>query len=454
METPREEYLRIKKEEEEKQYAEVMEKSQLTPAELWALTGRNFQAWRRKHDYPKLLGSFDEKIPSFIRWKSEYDITNEEIMECSISDFVGYKKLEKEKTLYLLEQTFDGEKCLMVCYADLSKEEVTFPTHGESYRLIKTFISYSDWCNSRKIKDGLFNVKQRQSPGHPLEKVWLDTGYELLKMGGIKPPMWGSILMRGKHLEFVNLSGLIIEGEINFGEEGNLSISYSTFDNVVCRKLEMPNLSIEYSSITDLSVNDSKIQQWKLWQCMTTGNIIDSKLLSVTIIGGQFTPFFKNVNIFDVDADHGTFNNVGFQDTYSTFKKKYADQGNQSKATEYYIKEKDLDRKNTKRWKRLPKTMSYYYWGYGKKPYRIIYISVAAILLAAFFYSLNPEMIRPTSTPKTIIDCIYFSAATFTTLGYADLSPVGWIRIFAVSEAFFGAISIGFLVAGYSSKNS
>jgi len=45
---------------------------------------------------------------------------------------------------------------------------------------------------------------------------------------------------------------------------------------------------------------------------------------------------------------------------------------------------------------------------------------------------------------------LYFSTVTFTTLGYGDMSPMGWLRAVALIEAFFGALTIGFLVAGFS----
>jgi voltage-gated potassium channel Kch len=50
------------------------------------------------------------------------------------------------------------------------------------------------------------------------------------------------------------------------------------------------------------------------------------------------------------------------------------------------------------------------------------------------------------------MDCIYYSTITFTTLGYGDILPTGGLRIIALLEAFFGALSIGFLVAGFSNS--
>jgi hypothetical protein len=46
-------------------------------------------------------------------------------------------------------------------------------------------------------------------------------------------------------------------------------------------------------------------------------------------------------------------------------------------------------------------------------------------------------------------DGIYFSAVTWTTLGYGDITPVGQLsQILAIIEAFTGMISMSILVAG------
>ncbi len=47
-----------------------------------------------------------------------------------------------------------------------------------------------------------------------------------------------------------------------------------------------------------------------------------------------------------------------------------------------------------------------------------------------------------------IIDALYFSGITFTTIGYGDLAPVGWTRGLAVSEGLIGVLTVSaFLVS-------
>ncbi len=43
----------------------------------------------------------------------------------------------------------------------------------------------------------------------------------------------------------------------------------------------------------------------------------------------------------------------------------------------------------------------------------------------------------------SLINCLYFSAETYTTLGFGDLTPVGPVRLLAGTEALNGLLLIG-----------
>lgn len=44
-------------------------------------------------------------------------------------------------------------------------------------------------------------------------------------------------------------------------------------------------------------------------------------------------------------------------------------------------------------------------------------------------------------------ECIYFSVVTITTLGYGDVTPVGFTRLLASVEAIFGLIYVGYAIS-------
>lgn len=50
--------------------------------------------------------------------------------------------------------------------------------------------------------------------------------------------------------------------------------------------------------------------------------------------------------------------------------------------------------------------------------------------------------------PLDGITASYFSGVTFTTLGFGDIQPKGTLRVVAVTQSFFGWITLSFLVLG------
>lgn len=295
-----------------------------------------------------------------------------------------------------------------------------------------------------------------------MERVWIHadvysekSDFELLKMGGISAFKNGfGILLRGKKIEFANLCGSKFKGRISFGEEGNLSCSYCACDNWIADDFNMPLLDLEHCSVNNFTVNNSKLQQWKFYDCNVNGDFFNSKLYSVRIFGGNFNPVIRDCSLSQTEII--TDSNISDNNLYAykTFKKIYQTQGDDEIAKLYFIKENELLRKNLKGWNYFTKSLSYYYWEYGRKPHRIIYLSIAIIVLFGLIYWINNDLISANTVNKNfnIGDSLYFSTITFTTLGYGDFSPISWLKILSAIEAFLGVINMGFLIAGYANN--
>ncbi|MGE4284995.1 MAG: potassium channel family protein [Phycisphaerae bacterium] len=94
-------------------------------------------------------------------------------------------------------------------------------------------------------------------------------------------------------------------------------------------------------------------------------------------------------------------------------------------------------------------------FGYGERPVRVLYSSLAVILLFALMYYERGALKCPgyDENGLTLFDSIYFSTITFTTLGFGDVfpSPTDSIaRALAMVEAFCGTSFISLFVVSLS----
>lgn len=77
-------------------------------------------------------------------------------------------------------------------------------------------------------------------------------------------------------------------------------------------------------------------------------------------------------------------------------------------------------------------------------------------LFFAFVYILVPQPCIAQSDPirGALHNSLYFSYTTYTTLGYGDMTPVGWCRVVAMIEAMTGYIFMAYVAALFIRKMS
>src|SRR6185295_1935455 len=431
--------------------------------DLWALSEKRFVEWRRLNDFPILLTHFDKTLQLFKEWKTENKLSNETIIKCGeVTPFLENKRFsKKDKTLYLSKQIWQGEEQIFVAHQKIVGEKSEFG-QTYTYELIQPFISYLDWLKAKNNSQSILNINSRNATGHEMERVWIHadvyapkSDFELLKMGGIELPRNGfGILFRGKRLEFANLCGLKLNGEVPFGSLGNLSCSYCACDNWLAENFDMALLDLDHCSVDNFTLANSKIRQWRLYDCNVSGDFFNSKLYRVQIFGGNFNPVLQDCTLSDshIQSDPNILD--ANYNGYKSFKKIYQSQGDDDIARHYFIRENEFVRNSLKGWNYFTKSLSYYYWEYGRKPHRIIYLSMGIIIFFGAIYWINSDLISANTINKNFNfgDSLYFSTITFTTLGYGDFSPIGWLKILSAIEAFTGVVNMGFLIAGYSNN--
>lgn len=439
---------------------EILKHKELTPLDLWLLPQYPFDVWRRTYDYPRILNSIYRRRPDFKEWMNDQGITEEFLLGGHLSDFFEHKPLADDLNKHLVRVTYKGMINLQSWHAykanELFGEDV-----GVQYEYIKSYLSYYDWILQKKgFRFSFMDDLDRMLPNTEEEYVYVSTDVRMLKMGGMEPPRNAiQVMLRGKMLEFVNVSGLVLHGKYYYGTEGNLEFNHCAVDNLKCSELDIPHLSFENCSVRNMQIANSDVSSWLFATSTVSGKIIDSKLLSFRIFGGNFNPTFVNSQIDEWEVIHeGVQHQHDFEKTYRALSKAADDSANRTLAADYKIRELDFIRARKKGLEWFWMTLNKIYWGYGQKPFRLIKFSLAVIFALGLIYSFFPGSFTNNDAASkcylvSLFNACYFSIVTFTTLGYGDLSPTGAIRILAAVEGLFGAITLGFLVAGLT-KNS
>ena len=80
-------------------------------------------------------------------------------------------------------------------------------------------------------------------------------------------------------------------------------------------------------------------------------------------------------------------------------------------------------------------------WGYGEMPFRTFGIACGVITLSAFCYYISGMVLTGGFVQKIdLFESLYMSVITYTTVGYGDYLPMGWVRGVAALEALSGVL--------------
>ena len=145
---------------------------------------------------------------------------------------------------------------------------------------------------------------------------------------------------------------------------------------------------------------------------------------------------------------------------YRNLKNYFRNEGIYERSGHYYCREKVIERKIDRRINKGKFIGSIFLdvlCGYGEKPGRIIFSSLAWIFFNSIMYfilGIEKGVVDVglslqagySQNVITFLNCAYFSFVTFTTLGYGDLHPVGITKAFATIEAFTGAFMLALFV--------
>ncbi|MDA0525005.1 pentapeptide repeat-containing protein [Methanococcoides alaskense] len=178
--------------------------------------------------------------------------------------------------------------------------------------------------------------------------------------------------------------------------------------------------------------------------------------------------FNSSITIREASQEETAFEWKTLEGIYRRLKQSYQKSGNYEISGEFYIQEMECKRKQLgflgrKFWNIFYRRFCLY----GERPYNVILVSFITIIMFAISYlfcgieftgskllQIQPSYINYDLSLNyfglqwlkanihlvynDFILCIYTSLITFTTLGYGDVHPIGWSRLFASIESAIG----------------
>ena len=97
-------------------------------------------------------------------------------------------------------------------------------------------------------------------------------------------------------------------------------------------------------------------------------------------------------------------------------------------------------------------TFSFLLWGHGERPLRTFFYGLTLIAICALAFSQTTLLSNGAPLRPNFFQALYLSVITFTTVGYGDITPLGFAKAVAMFEALNGLFIIPILVTGLSRK--
>jgi hypothetical protein len=494
----------------------------MTSTQLWNLSPKDFNEWRRLNDLPKLFSFFQERLPQFNNWVTTYFpdlkfllgfdfpgllITGSDIMKLIIYETEYGETVNRTISIENYNDKFNNDRRLKIIenreyvpyinWAQKKFKENSFILADELNKGYSHDISYLSWSGRIDVKSDTTAYLFRNFPVINLGNITISEGVNLNE----------------RNLDFVNMDNLTLS---NFKQANQFcTICYSSCRNVGVINSFHAFVKFEKCHIEELKIINSNIQDYHFSNSTVSKPLFENSYIRrLSFINSNLSlPVFKSTELYEFNYE--PYNDYIFSNNHDTFRRirtAFQNLGQREEARKFYYFERIEEKKMYKypyfqigrqfpsfskaydllkyiRYNNSIKSKTYIclktsllvykfkllinpkylfriikykllhfislsedlLWGYGEKPFRPIILSIITILLFSVIYYFSGHEILN----KSLLDSIYYSTVTFTTLGYGDITPLNHtlLKIYASIEAFIGIILMGFLVAGLANRS-
>lgn len=282
--------------------------------------------------------------------------------------------------------------------------------------------------------------------------------------------------LEGADLAFVHLEGALLASAnlkgacLDFAHLEGADLSDAHFEEAElwCANLQEARLyetHLEKANLSEANLKEAKLFYTHLEGARLSDAHLEGADLSDAHLEGAYlhgARFSLDTRLEDVDwgnyilaeekdSEHPHFDMA--EKVYRRLKQWYTNAGMYDIAGKFFFRERTARRKALK-WRPnpLPRIRQTLYWllcGYGERPWQV-FASATVVLfcLARVYFAIG------TLTPNTFLNSLYYSAVSFTALGYGSWAPqpTGWVKGLGAVEAFVGVFMMALFLVTFIRK--
>lgn len=253
-------------------------------------------------------------------------------------------------------------------------------------------------------------------------------------------------------------------------------VHYGYNDGYNMRGADLYRANLANAHLFHIDLTDASLMKANLYGAnLHCANLTNCNLLGVNLEKAKIDnvtwgdPIMQERKAFEAKEEGDTESMLDYfeqsEEIYRNLRRESEVRGLFELAGHFFQKEMTMRRYQFKMYsaKRIFSKLVDVFTGYGEKPLRIVALSLIVIgTFSTIYFGLgisgadrvigwNPEQ-SIVQNFGDFLTCLYFSVVTFTTLGYGDLTPIGYARPMAAIEAFCGSFTIALFVVVFVKK--
>lgn len=266
--------------------------------------------------------------------------------------------------------------------------------------------------------------------------------------------------MDGFSLRRADLSGINL---VTHRYHEGYSLRYADLYRASLKKAHLYQIDLTGASLLKADLREANLNRANLTCANLLGAQLDHTKLEGVIWGKQVLQEQQAYRESDPKLRQDLLQQA--EEVYRNLRKANENQGLFESAGNFFHREMIMRRQQLPRWslQRVISRAVDLFCGYGERPLRVILFSLGLIMTFALLYattgvqhngaltSFSTELSFGENVMR-LLECIYFSVVTFTTLGYGDFTPHGLSRVLAALEAFMGSFTMALFVVVFVKK--